>query len=95
MSAIGLRSKDTPRKRLGTPVPIPRLAARAIFAWRHSHGAAVLSSSSIQPDPSHTPTGQRGCSPGIAARNGAQRAHPMPAGTRPASWSRALVRNAG
>ncbi len=32
MSAIGLRSNETPRKRLGTPVPMPRLAARAIFA---------------------------------------------------------------
>ena len=41
-SQIGLRSNDTPRKRFGTPVPMPRLTARPIIRSRHSHGSASV-----------------------------------------------------
>jgi len=59
MSAIGLRSNPTPRKQLGDTGPEPPAWRRLAFIARHSHGRAVISSISIQLDPSQTPSSRR------------------------------------
>jgi hypothetical protein len=59
MSQIGLRSKDTPRKRFGMPVPMRRLCVRLMRPSRHAQGRATfVYSSSSQPLPSQSFSGQ-------------------------------------
>src|SRR5919198_370449 len=58
MSATGGESNDTERKRGGSAWLTPRARACASHRPWHSHGRATsCSSSTIQPEPSHAPTG--------------------------------------